>query len=121
MTTEGIEAVFLTTHNWGRAAKFFQSLGFKLEFATDHSSGQLRNGNGPYVFIAEVPEDQEPAVQLVLKVADADAVRLDPGVDVVTPFEDTHWGTREMTVRDPDGRVWSLQAPAARPSSANAS
>jgi hypothetical protein len=23
MTTEGIEAVFLETHNWGKAAKFF--------------------------------------------------------------------------------------------------
>ncbi len=33
---------------------------------------------------------------------------------MVTPFEDTHWGTREMTVRDPDGRVWSLQAPRRR-------
>ena len=31
---------------------------------------------------------------------------------VVTPFTDTHFGTREMTVRDPDGRLWSLQAPA---------
>jgi uncharacterized glyoxalase superfamily protein PhnB len=121
MSTEGIEAVFLTTHNWGKAAKFFQALGFDLEFATDHSSGQLRNGDGPYVFIAEVPANQEPALQLVLKVADADAVHLDPTVDVVTAFEDTHWGTREMTVRDPDGRVWSLQAPATRPSSADAS
>ena len=60
MTTEGIEAVFLETHNWGKAAKFFQALGFELEFSTDHSSGQLRNGDGPYVFIAEVPEDREP-------------------------------------------------------------
>ena len=33
-------------------------------------------------------------------------------VEVVMPFEDTHYGTREMTVRDPDGRLWSLQAPA---------
>jgi uncharacterized glyoxalase superfamily protein PhnB len=24
MTTEGIEAVFLETHNWGKAARFFQ-------------------------------------------------------------------------------------------------
>ena len=119
-TTEGIEAVFLTSHNWGRAAKFFQALGFELEFATDHDSGQLRNGEGPSVFIAEVPADQEPAIRLVLKVADADALHLDPGVEVVTPFEDTHWGTREMTVRDPDGRVWSLQAPGPRPAAAGA-
>jgi hypothetical protein len=32
MTTEGIEAIFLETHNWGKAAKFFQDLGFELEF-----------------------------------------------------------------------------------------
>ena len=111
MTTEGIEAVFLTTHNWGRAAKFFQELGYELEFDTGHSSGQLRNGEGPYVFISEVPEDQPPETRIVLKVADADAFEADPVVEVVTPFEDTHFGTREMTVRDPDGRLWSLQAP----------
>jgi hypothetical protein len=112
VATEGIEAVFLTTHNWGRAAKFFQGLGYELEFATGHDSGQLRNGDGPYVFIAEVPDDQEPATRIVMKVADADAFRPDPAVEVVSPFEDTHYGTREMTVRDPDGRLWTLQAPA---------
>jgi hypothetical protein len=110
VSTEGIEAVFLETHNWGKAAKFFQELGFELEFSTDHNSGQLRNGDGPYVFIAEVPEEREPRVQLVLKVTDADAFRPDPVVEVVTPFQDTHYGTKEMTVRDPDGRLWSLQA-----------
>ena len=46
MTTDGIEAVFLETRNWGKAAKFFQALGFEPEFSTDHSSGQLRNGGG---------------------------------------------------------------------------
>jgi sigma54-dependent transcription regulator len=111
-TTEGIEAVFLETHNWGKASKFFQGLGYKLEFDTGHSSGQLRNGDGPYLFIAEVPETKEPETRLVLKVPDEDAFHPGPGVEVVTPFEDTHFGTREMAVRDPDGRLWSLQAPA---------
>jgi uncharacterized glyoxalase superfamily protein PhnB len=111
MTTDGIEAVFLETHNWGKAAKFFQALGFDLEFSTDHNSGQLRNGGGPYVFIAEIPEGRPPGMQIVLKVADADAASIDPSVEVVTPFENTHFGTKEMTVRDPDGRLWSLQAP----------
>ena len=58
MKTEGVEAIFLTTHNWGRSAKFFQSLGYTLDFETDHNSGQLRNGPGPYLFIAEVPADR---------------------------------------------------------------
>ncbi|PXY18895.1 VOC family protein [Prauserella muralis] len=112
MSTEGIEAVFLETHNWGKAAGFFQALGFTLEFETDHNSGQLRNGDGPSVFIAEVPEDHDPRVRIVLAVPDADTFRPGSSVEVVTPFEATHHGTREMTVRDPDGRLWSLQAPA---------
>jgi hypothetical protein len=111
METDGIEAVFLETHNWGRSARFFQALGFELDFETDHSSGQLRNGDGPYLFIAEVPEDRRPQMQLVLKLREADPADPDPAVEVVTPLEDTHYGTREMTVRDPDGRLWTLQAP----------
>ncbi|MBL7494443.1 VOC family protein [Frankia sp. AgB1.9] len=114
MSTDGIEAVFLETHNWGKAARFFQALGFELEFETDHNSGQLRNGDGATVFIAEIPEHREPGLQVVLKVPDADAFQADPVVEVVTPFEETHFGTRMMTVRDPDGRLWSLQAPARR-------
>lgn len=111
MSTEGIEAVFLETHNWGKSAKFFQELGYELEFDTGHNSGQLRNGDGPCIFVAEIPADQEPGVRLVLKVPDADGFRPGSPVETVTPFEDTHHGTREMTIRDPDGRLWSLQAP----------
>lgn len=111
MTTEGIEAIYLETHNWGRAAHFFQSLGYELELDTGHNSGQLRNGTGPYVFIAEVPEARELHTQIVMRVPDADAFRPDSVVEVVKPFEDTHYGTKEMTVRDPDGRTWTLQAP----------
>ena len=110
--TEGIEAVYLETHNWGKAAKFFQKLGYTLDFETDHHSGQLSNGDGPQLFIAEVPESRDPGLQLVLAVAD-EAVPLD-GLDVVTPFETTHWGAREMTIRDPDGRVWTLHSRAAK-------
>src|SRR6476620_11327873 len=109
MTTEGIEAVFLETHNWGKSAKFFQTLGYEIEFATDHNSGQLRRGDGPSLFIAEVPVTEPTRRHLVL--ADADAFELDGSLEVVSEWEDTHWGTRLMTIRDPDGREWKLQAP----------
>jgi hypothetical protein len=112
MATEGIEAVFLETHNWGKSARFFQSLGYELEFETDHSSGQLRSTVGPPLFIAEIPADRSPGLQLVLSVPDADAAEasLDElGID--GPFEETHFGTKMTRVRDPDGRVWGLQAP----------
>jgi hypothetical protein len=112
MSTEGIEAVFLETHNWGKEAKFFQALGYKLEFETDHSSGMLRNGDGPWIFIAEVPAEQETGTRIVFKVPDPAAFPADPVLELVTPFEQTHYGTREATVRDPDGRLWTLSAPA---------
>lgn len=111
MSTEGIEAVFLETHNWGKSARFFQDLGYELEFDTGHNSGQLRNSDGPSIFIAEIPPDREPGMRLVFKSPGADGFRPGPAVEVVTPFENTHFGTREMTVRDPDGRLWSVQAP----------
>jgi hypothetical protein len=95
----------------GKSAKFFQGLGYEIEFATDHNSGQLRRGDGPYLFIAEVPETEPARRHLVLGVADADTFELDASVEVVSEWEDTHWGTRLMTVRDPDGREWKLQAP----------
>ena len=45
-TTEGIEGVFLATHNWGRAARFFQALGF---------AGLLQSLNNPsgWLFISQ--------------------------------------------------------------------
>lgn len=112
MATEGFEAVFVETHNWGKSAKFFQELGYELEPSTGDGSGVFRNGDGPYLVLVEIPAGREPGIQLALKVPDPDGFRPDPVVEVVTPFQDTHYGTREMTVRDPDGRVWSLQAPA---------
>jgi hypothetical protein len=113
MSSDGIEYVFLETHNWGKTVTFLRALGFDLEFETDHGSGLLRNGDGPYVFVAEIPESRRPDLQVVLKVADPDALELDASIEVVTPFEDTHWGTRAMSVRDPDGRLWGLEGPAA--------
>lgn len=73
------------------------------------------------MFIAEVPADKQPGMQIVFKVPDADActdafgAESDSAVEVVTPFQDTHWGTREMTVREPDGRVWPLSGTWASP------
>ena len=111
---DGIGSVVLETHNWGRTAKFFTALGLELDFETDHHSGQFRGGEGPTVFVVEVPEDQQPRMQVVLRVPDADAYEPDPSLDVVSPFEDTHYGTREMVVRDPDGRTWTIAAPGRR-------
>jgi hypothetical protein len=46
MKPEGIEATFLTTHNWGKSARFLQALGLALDVETDHDSRQLHSGDG---------------------------------------------------------------------------
>jgi hypothetical protein len=112
MTTDGIEAVFLETHNWGTAAGFFLALGYELEFETDHHSGQLRNEIGPPVFIAEVPPEQALETRIVFRAPAVDALDVDSDTfEVVSPFAATHWGTEQMVVRDPDCRLWNVQPP----------
>jgi hypothetical protein len=111
MTTEGVEGVYIETHNWGKTAKFLESLGYKIEFATEHGSGMLKQADGPYFVVGEVPEDRKPQMHVVLHVADAEAFTPDPVVEVVRPFEETHYGTQCMVVRDPDGRDWTIEAP----------
>ncbi|WP_327295520.1 MULTISPECIES: VOC family protein [unclassified Streptomyces] len=111
MTTRGVEGVYVETHSWGKTAKFLESLGFKVEFATEHGSGMLKNDDGPYFVVGEIPEDRKPQTQLILRVEDAETFKPDPIVEVVSPFEETHYGTQRMVVRDPDGREWSIEAP----------
>ena len=112
MTTEGIEAVVLETHNWGKAAKFFQSLGFELEFETDHHSGQLVHpSGGPFLFVAERPESHPLQTHPIVRVPDSTAFEPPPSAPVDQPFTAQHWEVVEMLVRDPDGRQVSLQAP----------
>ena len=60
MTTDGIEAVFLETHNWGKAAKFFQALGFELEFSTDHSSASSVTATVPTCSSLRSPRTGSP-------------------------------------------------------------
>jgi len=56
-------------------------------------------------------EIDQPEVRIVFGVPDADAFPAAAEIEVVSPFEDTHWGTKQMVVRDPDGRLWNVQAP----------
>src|SRR5437899_11555156 len=39
MSTKGIEAVYPTTRNWGKTARFMPALGYVPDFTTDHNSG----------------------------------------------------------------------------------
>ena len=86
MTTNGIQLLFIETHNWGKTVA---------------------------LFVAEQSLDDPVGMEVYLAAPDADDVSLDAPVDVVRPFTASHWGTQVMTVRDPDGRLFRLEAPSA--------
>jgi hypothetical protein len=59
--------------------------------------------------LAEVSADQPAANNPFFGLEDPDNFAFGKGVEVVTPLEDTHWGTRWMRVRDPEGRIYCLE------------
>ena len=110
MTTRGFEHLYLETHNWGKSVAFWQALGFKLDFETDHHSGQLVATNGTRLFVAEQSPEDPVGLDVYLGV-DQGGVQPPENVEVVRDWSPTHWGTQLMTVRDPDGRLFRLEAP----------
>ena len=111
MTVTGFAHVYLETHDWQAARAFWESLGFTVEFATDHGSGALRApAGGTYLFLAEQPREA-PLGQALYLAADA-AAAFPPGTDVKFDWEPTHWGTQVAVLRDPDGREIRVEAPA---------
>jgi hypothetical protein len=112
MGTEGIGGFVVETHNWGKAVAFWEDLGFKLEFETDHHSGQLRHpAGGPWVFIAEHLDTETPQTWPVIVASDAREFEPPRSGDVEQEFEAQHWDVMEGLLRDPDGRRISVQAP----------
>jgi hypothetical protein len=106
---KGVETIVLETHNFGKTVKFWQQLGYTLEFATDHGSGLLKNeSGGPDLFIAERPKERALRVELHLTSPDA-STRPGSPVEIVGDWHPSHWGTQLLELRDPDGRVHFLE------------
>ncbi|HVI06552.1 MAG TPA: hypothetical protein VM711_10725 [Sphingomicrobium sp.] len=112
MKTNGIDGILIETHNWGSTVAFWRDLGYELEFETDHNAGRLRHPQGgPYLFVAEQPQDHP--LQVVLGIAVADASQFTPprSGTVVRAFEKQHWPALQMMLADPDGRQLAVEAP----------
>jgi hypothetical protein len=111
MSTQGWLGFYVQTRNYGATAAFWRSLGFESTFETDHGSGQWSHpAGGPYVFIDERP-DGPLETHPILGVADAGGFAPEREPDFAKPFTAEHWEMLEAHVRDPDGRIVSLQAP----------
>jgi hypothetical protein len=63
------------------------------------------------VFIAERPPEQELQVVLGLRVDAAEAFKPPATGSVKRRFTKQHWGSLQMLLADPDGRVLGIEAP----------
>lgn len=110
MSTNGFGHLYMETHNWGKAVTFWQCLGFEIEFETGHGSGMLRHpAGGPTVFVAEQSLEDPLATEMYL--ASGPDFTAPEGVQVVSPFQESHWGTKVMIIQDPDGHRFRIEAP----------
>jgi catechol 2,3-dioxygenase-like lactoylglutathione lyase family enzyme len=107
----GVEGLIIQTRNWGKTVAFWQALGYRIEFETGRNSGRLEHpGGGPYLFVVERPDAEDPEIQPLVATSNADSFRPPRAGTVEHPFTERHWGAAEMLLRDPDGRHVSVQA-----------
>ena len=109
MSITGVHHLLIETHSWRDSLTFWQELGWTL--IEDHgTSGKLTPpGGGAYIWLNEVVPSKTPIIEVYF---DLDPAGFTPGsrVEIVEPLTTTHWGTKLMSVRDPDGRIVRLQA-----------
>jgi hypothetical protein len=112
MATHGVEGLIIETRNWGKTVAFWQALGYRIEFETGRNSGRLEHpGGGPYLFVVERPDAEDPEIQPLVATSDVDNFQPPRAGTVEHRFIERHWGAAEMLLRDPDSRHVSVQAP----------
>jgi hypothetical protein len=106
MSTE-LHHPYRETTRWTESVGFWSRLGLSFEQqwgSVPHRAGTLVSGTGRVV-LAEVAPESEPAEATFLETSDIDAV----SHATETAIVDTHWGTRMVSVTDPDGRTYNFE------------
>jgi catechol 2,3-dioxygenase-like lactoylglutathione lyase family enzyme len=118
MSVTGFDHVYVETRHFQKTIAFWEALGFTVAESWgegDHRACRLSAGTA-WVVLAEAGAGHDPQRATVhLSVAEPEALDAKiagtDAVDVISPLESTHWGTRWIRVRDPDGNLYVLEAP----------
>ena len=105
MSSQGIEYIYMETHDWAKTLKFWQSLGYEVELDLGRSGQLVNPAGGVALFIQEVPAEGELAFQLYLRAGS----EIETDAEVVESWHDSHWGSRLLEIRDPDERSVVIQ------------
>lgn len=106
MTVRSIDYVYVETHDIGASVDFWEALGFVKRMDLGDAALMGPAGGGPGIFLEAVATGTPLAFQVYLK---GDDPSFAPPVEVARGWEPSHWGTRLLHVRDPDGRVHIVQ------------
>lgn len=102
-----LDHIYRETVHWDASVSWWEGIGFRFEEtwgAEPHRAGALRRGSARVV-LAEVPEGSQPAATTFLASDDIDDIATRTGAAIV----ETHWGTRMITLEDPDGRIYNFE------------
>jgi uncharacterized glyoxalase superfamily protein PhnB len=101
-----LDHLYRETGYWDESVSWWMKLGlvFEDEWGEEpHRAGKLVR-DGLVVVLAEVMTTS-PTQAIFIATQDIDAVANQIG----TPVAHTHWGTRMVTVTDPDGRTYNFE------------
>lgn len=120
---EGIDNIGVAVTDYQRAVDFYKKLGFEVDFE-ENEGASLKAGNAVlYVFKTTSPAQPQPRdvsltgnppgidhISFGVPDVDAEHARIrKAGLEVETEPEDQSWGSRTITILDPDGnRLWFL-------------
>jgi len=118
MSVTGIDHLYLETKSLERTLRFYAALGFTVaaEWGEgEHRAAKLVSGDASVVVAEVLPETSPQGATVHFAIENAEALHRAlakiPEVTIVTPLQDTHWGTRWIRVRDPEGNFYCLEAP----------
>lgn len=115
----GYGHLFLETHDFAGMVRFWSALGFETAEAwgteaEGHQGCVLKCGDSVVVVGSVGPKEpvQAPTMHFSVKSVDqlAAALKGNRAVDVVTAPEATHWNTRWIRVKDPQGNVYAVES-----------
>jgi catechol 2,3-dioxygenase-like lactoylglutathione lyase family enzyme len=107
--------VFIAPADFDKSFRFYRdALGWTVTRTWGDNGavhGAVLSGGGIEVVIASDPDfpTGRPILHLDIHDIDARFKSLGKGTTVVTPPEDTHWGTRWFVVSDPDGNLIAFE------------
>jgi hypothetical protein len=116
MSVDGIEYLYVETHDLRRSVEFWRQLGFVVGMDLDNACRLDPPGGGTGIFVEQVASDRSLSQHVHLR-ASVDATTPGPPEAVIEDFAPTHWGSQLGRVRDPDGREYLVQRRAPGPES----